>query len=260
MQTLDDKFKKQYGIVEASAPLTGGQKTVYIITTSSGERMALKFFTLHTKRDFQELEILTKLNLLPGISKIVKIEDYNGRPIIFEEFIDAPDLEDIIESYHNDSTRVINLIKNIIEILSPVWKDKIVHRDLKPKNIKILPNGTPVIMDFGIARDLSAESLTATGDTQPMSWDYASPEQFSNDKGSISYRTDFFSLGVIAYRLYYQTQPFGTTREEIAQKFTKGDNAIALTQNDPLNNFFTSALSIDPSGRPRTIEMLLSTL
>ncbi|HEY4515590.1 MAG TPA: protein kinase [Candidatus Paceibacterota bacterium] len=260
MQTLTVDFQKRYDIAEVLNCFNGGQKTVYIIKDKSGKKMAMKVFIDCTSRDIQELDILSRFNSVDGISKIIKIEDYQGKPILFEEYIDAPDLQDIMNSYQGDVSKVKDLIKNVAHILKPIWVERIIHRDLKPKNIKILESNKPVILDFGIARDLSAQSLTATGDSQPMSWDYAAPEQYSRDKNTISYRTDFFSLGVIAYRLYYQKHPFGNTKAEIEQKFLSKNNIFDLIPNDSLNNFFLATLMINPSGRPRNVEMLVKTL
>lgn len=260
MQTLTDAFQKQFNIAKILNSFTGGQKTVWIIEDSSGKKMAMKSFTYCNARDLQEMEILKRFNSSPGIPKIIKIEDYQGKPLLFEEYIDAPDLQDIIVNYNNDSPKVIELIKDIATILKPIWEARIVHRDLKPKNIKILSDGKPVILDFGIARDLNAESITNTGDDQPMTWDYASPEQYKKDKSSINYRTDFFCVGLIMYRLYYQQHPFGNTKAEVENKFAIGDNSIFLKPNDSLNNFFKATLNIDPSSRPRSVDLLLSTL
>lgn len=260
MQTLTRDFQKQFNIARVIDSFTGGQKTVWIIEDNSGKKMAMKSFTYGNVRDFQEMEILKRFNSSLGIPKIIKIEDYQGKPLLFEEYIDAPDLHDIVATYKGDDTKVVAFIKYVAEILKPIWEAGIVHRDLKPKNIKILSDGKPVVLDFGIARDLAVESITNTGEDQPMTWDYASPEQYSKNKNSISYRTDFFCLGIIAYRLYYQEHPFGDTSAEIEKKFALRDNGIALALNNPLNNFFTATLSIEPSGRPRNVEMLVDTL
>ncbi len=260
MHTLTDAFKKQFNITKVFDSFSGGQKTVWIIEDVGGKKMAMKSFTFCNARDLQEMEILKRFNSSPGIPKIIKIEEYQGKPLLFEEYIDAPDLHEIIATYHNDSSKVVALIKDIAKVLKPIWEAKIVHRDLKPKNIKILLDSKPIVLDFGIARNLSVESITNTGDDQPMTWDYASPEQYRKDKNSISYRTDFFCMGLIMYRLYYQRHPFGNTKIEVANKFTIGDNTISLTLDDPLNKFFKATLNIDPSGRPRNVDLLLATL
>lgn len=259
-QTLSEDFKKKHSVSEIIQRFESGQKTVYIIKDVNGQKLAMKLFRLCSARDLQEIKILNRFANVPGISKIVKVEEDAGVPVLFEEFIDAPDLHDILEEYKGNAKKIMLLMARIVEVLKPIWEAKIVHRDLKPKNIKILSNQEPVIMDFGIARDLSAESITETGDVQPMTWSYATPEQFSKEKGAISYRTDFFSLGIIAYHLYYQRHPFGISREEVENKFLSGDNTVLTDRDCELNSFFEATLAINPSVRSRTADILLATL
>jgi len=77
----------------------------------------------------------------------------------------------------------------------------LVHRDIKPANIMFKEGlETPVLVDFGIVRDLAATSLTQTwspiGPGTPF---FASPEQLNNEKHLIDWRSDQFSLGVTLY-------------------------------------------------------------
>jgi len=239
----------------------GAQKIVYIVIDSKGDTLAMKCFRNCSQRDIQEIAILEKFRHIEGISRVKRVEDYHGSPVMFEEFIDAPNLEDIVASYAGDASKIAALISGLAETLRPIWEDRIVHRDLKPNNIKILPNGKSVILDFGIARDLAAtESITETGDVQPMTWNYASPEQYRKDKDSISYRTDFFVLGVIGYVLYYQRHPFGENPDEVAVKYSSADNTILSDDNCKLNPFFEASMAFDPSMRPRNVDTFIATL
>ncbi len=260
MQTLTPEFMKEHSISKVvNCIADSGQKVVFIVKDINGQMLAMKSFRNCTSRDIQEIAILKRFKFLPGISKVVRIEKYNGNPLLFEEYIDGQDLQDIQAEYANDASKIAALIKNIGIILKPIWLEKIVHRDLKPKNIKILKDGSPIIMDFGISRDLFAESITQTGDKQPMTWDYASPEQYAGDKRAISYRTDFFALGLIAYKLFYKNHPFGGSQADIDQKFQKKENTIYLEDN-PLKNFFEATLVIDPSGRIRDVDSFIKLL
>lgn len=253
MHDLSEAFKKRFDIVKVLRSFSGGQKMVYIVECTDGSIKAAKIFRNCSVRDIQEIDILKRYSEATGISNILSTEDFDGSMVLFEEFIDAPDLEDTMAEYAGDHLKISQLLSKITSILEPVWNDRIVHRDLKPTNIKVLSTSDPVIMDFGIARDLSAESITQTGDDQPMSWPYASPEQYNGDKTAISYRSDFFSLGVIAYRLYYQKLPFGNSKDEVAAKIKSKDNEIQSDPDCQLNPFFESTLSFDISARPKDV-------
>ena len=146
--------------------------------------------------------------------------------------------------------------------MKPFWErtPSIIHRDIKPSNIIIRPSGHPVVIDFGIARDLGDESITDTDQPQPGSWQFAAPEQYAAKKYLISYRTDFFSLGVLAYYLFYNKLPFGTTKETIAEKYNKNYLLYDTIDECKLNPFFMETLKVLPAERPRTPDILLSLL
>ena len=84
------------------------------------------------------------------------------------------------------------------------------HRDIKPANIMFrIPGGDAVLADFGIVRDLSADSLTQTwagrGPGTPF---FASPEQLNNEKASIDWRCDQFGLGVTISIAVFGMHPY----------------------------------------------------
>lgn len=125
-----------------------------------------------------------------------------------EEYIEGDTLQNKRGDY-TDWLSISTLLLKLIDGMEVVWKHNIVHRDLKPANIIIRPDGSPCIIDFGIARFLDLDSLTNTlspsGPRTPL---YASPEQMRNDKHLIDMRTDFFAMGIVAMELYLGVHPF----------------------------------------------------
>lgn len=238
-------------------PERGGQKLVYFPVINN-EKQVLKLFSRGNDERFQrEMRIYEKFKENTGIPKIISQEVYGSDIVIFEEFIEGDTLKDIVATYRHNSQKVCSLIRDLFEILTPIWNEQFVHRDIKPENIIIRPNGKPVLLDFGIARDLSDESITGTG-IQPMSWTFASPEQYKGDKRLISNKTDFFSLGVLAYYLYHQSLPFGNTFADVKGKFTINDQSFAVDEGFTLKSFCESSMKFSPSERPRKIQDLLS--
>jgi serine/threonine protein kinase len=260
IHSFNQAFLDQFKISEFfQAEKRGGQKVVYF-PTIEGVSCVLKHFPGGQDDRFdRELEIYEKFKHLAGITKVQKVEVYGKDILVFEEFIPGNTLSDIVPRFKGDSVAINKLMKEIMVILDSIWRARFVHRDLKPENIIILDNGSPVIIDFGIARDLNAVSITGTG-WQPKSWRFAAPEQFAGDKDQISYRTDFFSLGTLAYYLYHQELPFGKSEAEVALRFKGNDQSFISDPGFTLTNFCTAALKFSPAERPRLIEDLFNLL
>src|SRR5687768_8494773 len=109
----------------------------------------------------------------------------------------------------------------------------IVHRDLKPKNVRVRADGSPVIIDFGLARHLSLPDLTKTADGAAIGTPiYFAPEQAdpNSTKREIDRRTDLFALGVMLYQALTGRHPFA----QPAMSYSKLCDAICKSQ-DHLN-------------------------
>jgi len=249
---LTDEFLSAFRIkkVVEEKPKSG-QKQVYIVNIDD-KIYAMKVIPSIDERIIRELNIYDKFKDNPGIPNVISKTKYGDELVVLEEFIDGDDLSKIAPLYKGESEKVRKLIFDITNILSPVWEKKCIHRDLKPQNIIIKNDGSPVVLDFGIARDLDDETITPTG-FQPFSWPFASPEQYFYKKELISYRTDFFCLGIIAYYLFVGDLPFGRTRQAIADAFSTSQKNFNV-HDEQMNVFLNAALKLSVSERPRTIE------
>ncbi len=255
--TLSNDLITHFKISEYSLPKKGGQKTVFYVKIG-GPSYALKVVKVLDDRFKRELEIYKKFHDNSGIPKIIRVENYRSEIVILEEYIDGYDLSDVYTSYMNQERKICKLLYSICEILTPIWKENYVHRDLKPQNIRIRENGEPVVLDFGIARALDETTITLPG-TQPLSYFFSSPEQYAGNKKLISYRTDFFSLGIIGFYLFTNRLPFGTTVHEINNAFLSNNVKIKIDSVN-LEKFCNSVFKINPSERPRTSEILMKYL
>ena len=244
-------------ITEIHDAFSGGQKDVFI-ATRKGQKVAIKILRYGLQaREQREINFYKNNTDLCGIPKIIEMLEVDAQPIIIEEYIIGNNLEQIKESYHGDVAKISKLIAELCDIMEPIWDQLIVHRDLKPDNIIIQPNTSPVVIDFGIYKNLKITTITETG-FQPNTCNFASPEQLNTNIGTISYRSDYFSLGIIAFYLLFQRFPFGQTRAEIEQCFDSRLNNIWPIKNSssPFNEFFEGIFHIKPSMRFRNTETL----
>jgi eukaryotic-like serine/threonine-protein kinase len=131
--------------------------------------------------------------------------------VTVEERIESRPLRAVMNDYR-EARAMLTLLRDLVNALEPLWthKAKLVHRDLKPENILIRKTGEVAIIDLGIIREEGAKGVTLSFIPHgPCTPHYASPEQAKNDKKNITFKSDFFSLGVIAYELIAGKLPFG---------------------------------------------------
>ena len=104
---------------------------------------------------------------------------------------------------------VVSFIAKAARSLSSAHEFGVIHRDIKPGNLMVNLDGDPVLLDFGLARNVSRKemTLTATGDVfgTPQ---YMSPEQLRGDRAEVDVRSDVYSLGVTLYETLGLRRPF----------------------------------------------------
>ena len=180
-------------------------------------------FDKRKKRFINEAKVYKKIKH-PHIAEIYdirvlrhKIEDIEI-PYIIMQYVEGETLRDLLKK----SKKPLGLAKaaaisqNILDALAAIHQKDIVHRDLKPSNIMIeKKTGKAILIDFGLAKDLTAEStrLTSTGLAMgtPL---YMSPEHFK-DSSKAGPKSDIYSFGVILYEMLTGSPPYLGTGAEI---------------------------------------------
>jgi serine/threonine-protein kinase len=141
----------------------------------------------------------------PGIVTIYDIAEEAGLAYIFMEFVNGPPLEKMLLAAQTpDKETLLSIFRQTAIALDYAHKKGIVHRDIKPANIMIHEDGTAKITDFGVAKIVS-QQMTVAG-TMMGTPSYMSPEQIQG--GTITGRTDQFSLAVVAYEVLTGEKPF----------------------------------------------------
>lgn len=103
--------------------------------------------------------------------------------------------------------RILMLLAEIADALAFAHARGVIHRDVKPSNILVDTTGSAKLTDFGIAKLVSEETLTESGQ-QLGSVHYMSPEQASIERSTFDHRSDIFSLGIVLYELLTSRKPF----------------------------------------------------
>ena len=156
-----------------TAPIgAGGMGEVYKATDTRLKRdVALKIlpesFATDSERlaRFQrEAEVLASLNH-PNIAAIHGLEDSNGTRALVMELVEGETLADRLARGPIPIDEALPIAKQIAEALEAAHEQGIIHRDLKPANIKVRPDGTVKVLDFGLAKALEPASVAGVGAT-----------------------------------------------------------------------------------------------
>ena len=190
----------------------GGMATAYLaLQESLGREVVLKVMdTRHVEdadmveRFLAEGRIVASLNH-PNIITIYDIGVADDELYISMEYVKGGDLKQRIKAgLQPDET--LDYLAQLTAGLQVAHEHDIVHRDIKPANILFRTNGTPLITDFGIAKQTSLDSdLTTTG-MFLGSPNYVSPEQA--DGQPVDGRTDIYSLGCVFHEMLTGSKPF----------------------------------------------------
>jgi eukaryotic-like serine/threonine-protein kinase len=200
---------------------SGGMSTVYRASDETLQRqVAIKLMNREVSTDSDQLErfrrearAVAQLSH-PHIVGVIDAGEDEGRPYIVFEYIEGETLKERIR--RTGRLPVAEAVAYAIEIaraLGAAHARHIVHRDVKPQNVLLDEEGSAKVTDFGIARTLDEEGLTADGRVLGTT-DYVSPEQALGQP--VTGQSDLYSLGIVLYEMLTGEVPF------------KGDNQVAV--------------------------------
>src|SRR5207253_7665863 len=172
----------------------------------------------------------------------------DGLPYFVMEYVDGIPLDQCCEAHRVAIPERLKLFREVCAAVSYAHRHTVIHRDIKMSNILVTSEGTPKLLDFGIAKILQPgggpEALMTMTGVRLMTPEYASPEQVRGEP--VTTASDVYSLGVVLYELLTGRSPYHfTSRSPL-------DLAREITDTEPPRPSTGVArgkdLKLDPTG------------
>jgi eukaryotic-like serine/threonine-protein kinase len=192
---------------------SGGMSSVYRAFDPTLERrVAIKLMHRDISSDPDQLErfrrearAVAQMNH-PHVVTVIDAGEDDGAPYIVFEYVEGETLKERIRRMGRlPVSEAVAYAIEIARALECAHDHKLVHRDVKPQNVLIDRDGRAKVTDFGIARSMEAQGLTATGRVLGTT-DYVSPEQALGHE--VTEQSDIYSLGIVLYEMLTGEVPF----------------------------------------------------
>jgi serine/threonine-protein kinase len=211
----------------------------------------------------REASILARLDHA-NLPKVSDFFFFNGRDYLVMDYVPGQDLREIIENHRHKQIfipekKVLTWAKQLMDALEYLHKQNapVLHRDIKPSNIKLTPNGTIKLVDFGLVKlMLPDDNRTVTVLQGRATIQYAPLEQIGGDVGHTSVRSDIYSLGATLYHLLTNEPPPDAKTRYLRSAM---QSPLSLRSINPAVSVQTEqaishALGLHPEDRPKSIQ------
>ena len=232
----------------------GGMGSVWLAedTQLDNKQFAIKMLPVvlvANERAFRQLkdEALVAMRLVhPNIVQIRAFEENNGNPFLVMDYIEGQTLDDYIsEKGTLTEEEVIRVLSPIAAALDYAHGKGVVHRDVKPGNVMMAKDGTPFILDFGIAREIQETMTRVTGKLSSGTLLYMSPEQLRGQPPKAE--QDVYSFAAMAYECLKGEPPF--SRGQIEYQILN-EQPERLSDDIRMSASIMCGLSKAPENRP----------
>lgn len=230
---LDGKTKNDFAAVRVGGAIDGykvvnslaegGMGAVFEVLEREGQkRVALKTplpggrggsYHHRLQRFLREARLTSRMEH-DGVARVRDQGQCDGLPYFTIDLVDGKPLSDrLYEDGVLPIRESLRIVEGTARAAHHVHQKGVIHRDLKPANILIKNDGTPVIIDFGLARDaLGIDPRITESGIWLGTPAYIAPEQALGEASRVDSRADVYSLGAILYELLTGLPPFGVGR------------------------------------------------
>jgi len=249
----------------------GGMGVVWLAERAdAGNLVAIKFLPhaglspARRERFLQETRTLARLTH-PYIARLYDAGTLaDSTPWFVMEYVDGIPLNRFLDERPAALEDRLRLFRKVCEAVQHAHGQTVVHRDLKPSNILVLADGTPKLLDFGIARELQeGQGEQTRPGVRFMSPHYSAPEWVR--EGIVGLTTDVYSLGVILYEILTGKLPpdpdaqsaTAARKPSLAAQGSKGAMSLSRGSWRDLDAMCLKAMHPDRAQRYATVEALI---
>ena len=196
----------------------GGMGEVYRAVRADGQydkQVAIKLVRVGLDSPFLVERFRHERQILASLDhpNIARLHDGgttdNGIPYLVMELIKGTPIDHYCDEHDLDIAERLQLFTQVCSAVQYAHQRLVIHRDIKPSNILVTEDKVPKLLDFGIAKIVDPLGGVETTLMQPMTPEYASPEQIRGEP--ITTATDVYSLGVVLYRMLTGKSPYPET-------------------------------------------------
>ncbi|HUY36104.1 MAG TPA: serine/threonine-protein kinase [Pirellulales bacterium] len=191
----------------------------------------------------------------PHICPIYEVGETEGRPYLALHFVAGQTLRDWSAERSPSAREVAELLARVARAVGYAHEHGVVHRDLKPANVMIeAETGQPVLMDFGLAKELGDEASLLTHSGQVMGTPaYMAPEQAAGRIHDVGPLADVYALGAVLYEMLCARPPFqgsvGEVLSRIQAEEPPSPRSLNVKIHRDLETICLKALAKEPAAR-----------
>jgi tetratricopeptide (TPR) repeat protein/tRNA A-37 threonylcarbamoyl transferase component Bud32 len=197
----------------------------------------------------------------PNIPRVFSVEEHDGAICIVMELVRGPELRDHVASSRLEEK--LELLARVADAVHHAHLRGFVHRDLKPDNVRIDEDGSPRVLDFGIAQVLDPAAQTPSDRLVSGTLPYMSPEQLRGEP--VDGRADVYALGVMLFELVSGRRPHeveGLSTREASERVHAGAPRLGdlASVDREIACIAERALAVEPDHRYPSAEALADDL